>query len=456
MVPVGAPTRDDEYGSISLDRFFSRVDDSAPIRCTGSIMQVVGLTIEAEGIGGRLGEICQIFPRRGNPPVMAEVVGFRGNRTLLMPLGIVEGLRPGGIVRALGRSFSVPVGKELLGRVIDGLGRPIDGKGPIGAAQRYPTSAEPPSALMRSRISTVMPTGVRAIDGLLTCGKGQRIGIFAGSGVGKSTLLGMIAKNSDTDIAVIGLVGERGREVREFIERDLGEEGLSRSVVVVSTSDQPALVRLKGAWVATAIAEYFRDRGHHVTLMMDSVTRFAMAQREVGLAIGEPPASKGYTPSVYAALPRLMERAGTSENGTITAFYTVLMEADDLNEPITDTARSILDGHILLSRGLAGENHYPAIDILGSVSRVMSDIASEEHKYVAAKLREIMATYANARDLINIGAYVPGSSAPIDDAIRLMPAIHAFLSQRPREPSTWEETLNHLASIFTRSESSSA
>jgi flagellum-specific ATP synthase len=444
----GAIARAIQEHRIDLGHHIANVAELAPIRCTGAVVQVVGLTIEAEGVAGRLGEVCHVSPRRGEPPISAEVVGFRSGRVLLMPLGVMEGIKPGSEVRATGRTFSVPVGDELLGRVIDGLGRPIDGKGPIVAARHYPTTAEAPHPLQRARIHDVLSTGVRAIDGLLTVGKGQRMGIFAGSGVGKSMLLGMIAKNTQSDVSVIALIGERGREVREFVERDLGEEGLKKSVVVVSTSDQPALVRLKGAWVATAISEYFRDRGRHVTLLMDSVTRFAMAQREIGLAVGEPPASKGYTPSVFALLPRLMERAGTSDDGTITAFYTVLVEADDLTEPITDTARSILDGHIVLSRDLAAENHYPAIDVLGSVSRVMSDVTSPEHRKLAGRVREVMATYANARDLINIGAYAHGSNRQIDDAIAHMPATTSFLRQDAREPSTWDETVAQMGEIF--------
>jgi flagellum-specific ATP synthase len=447
----GAIARAIEERRIDLNHHVAQVAELSAIRCTGAVVQVIGLTIEAEGVAGRLGEVCHVYPRRGEPPISAEVVGFRSERVLLMPLGVMEGIKPGSEVRATGRSFSVPVGDELLGRVIDGLGRPIDGKGPIVAARRYPTTADAPHPMLRSRIQDVLLTGVRAIDGLLTVGRGQRMGIFAGSGVGKSTVLGMIAKNTESDVSVIALIGERGREVREFIERDLGEEGLKRSVVVVSTSDQPALVRLKGAWVATAIAEYFRDRGRDVTLLMDSVTRFAMAQREIGLAVGEPPASKGYTPSVFALLPRLMERAGTSDDGTITAFYTVLVEADDLNEPITDTARSILDGHIVLSRELAAENHYPAIDVLGSVSRVMSDVTDERHRRMAGRLRGVLAVYNNARDLINIGAYAHGSNPQIDEALLYMPHITAFLRQGAQERSTWDDTLGALSAMFEES-----
>lgn len=448
LIQDGAIARAIEERRIDLSHRIEQIANLTTIRSMGAVVQVIGLTIEAEGVSGRLGEVCQVYPRLGEAPIQAEVVGFRNDRVLLMPLGVMEGIKPGSEVRATGRSFAVPVGDELLGRVIDGLGRPIDGQGPIVAARRYPTTAEAPHPLQRSRIHDVLSTGVRAIDGLLTVGRGQRMGIFAGSGVGKSTLLGMIAKNTVSDVSVIALIGERGREVREFIERDLGEDGLRKSVVVVSTSDQPALVRLKGAWVATAIAEYFRDRNRDVTLLMDSVTRFAMAQREIGLAVGEPPASKGYTPSVFALLPRLMERAGTSDFGTITAFYTVLVEADDLTEPITDTARSILDGHIVLSRDLAAENHYPAIDVLGSVSRVMPDVTDDAHRRAAGKVRGVMATYNNARDLINIGAYAAGSNPQIDEAIHYMPAVVEFLRQDPRVPSTWDETRAVLAGMF--------
>jgi flagellum-specific ATP synthase len=451
LIQDGAIARAIQERRIDLSHRIERIANLTTIRSTGAVVQVIGLTIEAEGIGGRLGEVCQVYPRRGDEPIQAEVVGFRNDRVLLMPLGVMEGIKPGSEVRATGQSFTVPVGDELLGRVIDGLGRPIDGKGPIVAARRYATTAAAPHPLQRARIHDVLSTGVRAIDGLLTVGKGQRMGIFAGSGVGKSTLLGMIAKNTVSDVSVIALIGERGREVREFIERDLGEEGLRKSVVIVSTSDQPALVRLKGAWVATAIAEYFRDRNRDVTLLMDSVTRFAMAQREIGLAVGEPPASKGYTPSVFALLPRLMERAGTSDYGTITAFYTVLVEADDLTEPITDTARSILDGHIVLSRDLAAENHYPAIDVLGSVSRVMSDVTDDWHRRAAGRMRSVMATYNNARDLINIGAYAAGSNSQIDEAIQYMPAVLGFLRQDAREPSGWELTLEQLNEMFGES-----
>ena len=419
-----------------------------PIQHQGRVAQVIGLSIEAEGLSLKVGEICHIYPDQTGDPISAEVMGFKDERLILMPFGEMEGIRAGSTVLASGRLFTVPVGEQLLGRVVDGLCRPIDGRGPLGCREHYFLGNAPPHPLTRTRIREALSTGVRAIDGLLTCGKGQRMGIFAGSGVGKSTLMGMIARNATSAVNVIALIGERGREVQDFIERDLGPDGLARSVIVVSTSDQPALLRLKGAWVATAIAEYFRDQGLDVTFMMDSVTRFAMAQREIGLTVGEPPALKGYTPSVFALLPKLMERAGTSDKGTITGFYTVLVEGDDLTEPITDTARSILDGHIYLSRQLASENHYPAVDVLGSVSRVMNSIVLPEHQQAAGRVRDLVATYRNASDLIHIGAYVAGSSAEIDRAIRLMPAINAFLRQEAHQTTPMAETVTALTSLF--------
>lgn len=415
----------------------------------GRVTQVVGLTIEAQGLNAQIGELCHIVPEEGQVEIAAEVMGFRGDRTLLMPLGEMRGIGPGSAVRASGSLFNVPVGAALLGRVLDGLGEPIDGKGSLRAAcpMTYPTTGSAPPPLGRIPISQPLETGMRAIDGFLTVGKGQRIGIFAGSGVGKSTTMGMIARHALADVNVIALIGERGREVQEFIDRDLGEEGLARSVVVVSTGDQPALVRLKGAWAATAIAEYFRDQGQDVIFMMDSVTRFAMAQREIGLAIGEPPAMKGYTPSVFALLPKLLERTGTGERGTITGFYTVLVESDDLTEPITDAVRSILDGHIVLSRDLAAQNHYPAIDVLDSVSRVMPAITGEAHRTAAGQLRDLLATYRKASDLINIGAYAEGSNPAIDRAVALMPAILGFLRQGANEPAAYAETVDRLQAI---------
>lgn len=417
-----------------------------PLRHEGKVAQVIGLVVESFGPPASLGELAQIDCGDGRV-VPAEVVGFREDRLLLMPLGAMEGIKPGSPVVATGRQLYVPVGSGLLGRVLDGLGNPIDGKGPIALAKRAPLEAAPPNPLTRQRIQTPLPMGVKAIDGLLTCGMGQRLGIFAGSGVGKSTLLGMVAREAQADLNVIALIGERGREVRDFLERDLGPEGLARSVVVVATSDQPALQRLKGAFVATAIAEHFRDQGANVILMMDSVTRFAMAQREVGLAIGEPPATKGYTPSVFAMLPKLLERAGTAEQGAITALYTVLVEGDDTNEPIADTVRGILDGHIVLSRDLAAQNHYPAIDVLGSVSRVMTEIVPPEHLQAAGGLREMLAVYREARDLINIGAYQAGSNPQIDRAIALVPKINDFLKQAVSEAVSYDEAIAALQAL---------
>lgn len=413
----------------------------------GRVTQVIGLTIEAQGLNAQIGELCYIISDEGHTEIPAEVMGFRDERTLLMPLGEMRGIGPGSAVRATGSLLTVSVGESLLGRVLDGLGRPIDGKGPVLCHTAYSVAGSVPPALGRIPINQPLETGVRAIDGFLTVGKGQRMGIFAGSGVGKSTTMGMIARHARANVSVIALIGERGREVQEFIQRDLGPEGLARSVVVVSTSDQPALVRLKAAWVATTVAEYFRDQGQDVTFLMDSVTRFAMAQREIGLAIGEPPAMKGYTPSVFALLPKLMERTGTSEHGTITGFYTVLVEGDDLTEPVTDAVRSILDGHIVLSRALATQNHYPAIDVLESVSRVMPAVTEKAHRTAASQLRDTMATYHKASDLINIGAYAHGSNPAIDKAIVLMPAILDFLRQDAHSPTPYQETLQRLQSM---------
>ena len=434
--------------TLDLSRFHQAVDELETLRCSGRIVQVIGLTIEAVGLSCQMGEVCEIRSSRlQDAPIIAEVVGFRDDRVLLMPLGEMHGIAPGNEVVSTGAGFSIVIGPQLIGRIVDGLGRPLDGKGPI-SGRHYGVGNPPPNAMLRQRIEQPLSTGVRAIDGLLTAGKGQRLGIFAGSGVGKSTLLGMVARGVTADVNVIALIGERGREVREFVERDLGPEGLKRSIVVVSTSDQPALVRVKGAWVATAIAEYFREQGMHISFLMDSVTRFAMAQREIGLTIGEPPAAKGYTPSVFAMLPKLMERTGSSEKGTITGFYTVLVEGDDLQEPITDTVRSILDGHIVLSRELAAENHYPAIDVLASISRLMSQVADPEHKDAAALLREVLATYANARDLVNIGAYVTGSNPAVDYALAAMTRVRDFLRQPPDELVAYEETVAALRGLF--------
>ena len=433
---------------LNLKKFSRAIEDTESIKMSGKVTQVIGLVIESKGPNVSLGELCYIKSRFPNvEPIPAEVVGFREGLVLLMPIGEMQGIGPGCEVVSAQKTLQVKVGMELLGRVLDGLGNPMDGKGPILSRTEYPLHAEPPDPLQRPRIKDSLYVGVRAIDGLITLGSGQRIGIMAGSGVGKSTLLSMIARNTEADISVISLVGERGREVRDFIERDLGEEGLKRSVVVVATSDKPALVRIKGAMTATAIAEYFRDQGRRVVLMMDSVTRFAMAQREVGLTIGEPPATRGYTPSVFALLPRLLERAGTSARGSITGIYTVLVDGDDMNEPIADAVRSILDGHIVLSRAIAAQNHFPAIDILASVSRVMTDVVTKEHREAAQHMRALMAVYKEAEDLIHIGAYVKGSSKRIDEAIQKIDAINDFLCQGVFEVSSFEEMKKTLESI---------
>lgn len=409
----------------------------------GRVTQVVGLVVEANGPNSRIGDLCWI-ESGSDEPIAAEVVGFRGDRVLLMPLGELSGVRAGSLVRGTGRCLEVPVGEALLGRVLDGLGRPLDDGGLLGCADAYPIDSTPPQAMRRPVISRPLATGVRAIDGLLTLGEGQRMGIFAGSGVGKSTLLGMIARYCSADVNVIALVGERGREVREFLENDLGEEGLRRSVVVCATSEQPALVRIKAAMTATAMAEWFRDRGMSVLLMMDSVTRFAMAQREVGLAVGEPPSTKGYTPSVFALLPRLMERAGTSEAGSITALYTVLVEGDDTNEPISDAARSILDGHIVLSRRLTSRGHYPPIDTLQSLSRTMPLVVGAEQIQAARRLRELIAAYDDVEDLVSIGAYKSGSRPVADQALAKWDEINAFLRQDKADGTPFEETVARL------------
>lgn len=434
--------------NINLEKFNTAIDHCKPMNMIGKVVQIVGLVIECNGPNVSMGELCYVHSHFEDvEPLPAEVVGFREGYVLLMPLGETKGIGPGCQVVSAQKVLQVKVGPELLGRVIDGLGNPIDGKGPILCQKEYPIQADPPAPLERPVIKDSLYVGVRAIDGLITMGQGQRIGIMAGSGVGKSTLLSMIARNTEADISVIALVGERGREVKEFIERDLGEEGLKRSVVVVATSDKPALVRIKGALTATAIAEYFRDRGRKVVLMMDSVTRFAMAQREVGLTVGEPPATRGYTPSVFALLPRLLERAGTSANGSITGIYTVLVDGDDMNEPIADAVRSILDGHIVLSRNIAAQNHFPAIDVLASVSRVMSAVVPKEHMEANRKLRALMAVYKEAEDLIHIGAYVKGSSPKIDEAVQKIDAINDFLCQGVFEVQSFEETIQRLEGI---------
>jgi flagellum-specific ATP synthase len=437
---------------INTAKYLQIINRTEPIKTNGKVTQVIGLIIESHGPGAHLGELCYVYPRGTGQKIKAEVVGFKENKVLLMPLGDLEGIGPGSEVISTGCSLKIGVGHQLLGRVLDGLGRPIDGGQPLVFEEEYPAQNMPPNPLTRKRITEPLTVGVKAIDGLLTCGKGQRIGIFAGSGIGKSTLLGMIARNTTADVNVIALIGERGREVREFLEKDLGEDGLKRSVVVVATSDQPALVRLKGAFTATSIAEYFRDQGLNVMLMMDSVTRFAMAQREVGLAVGEPPATRGYTPSVFALLPKLLERSGTSVKGSITGLYTVLVDGDDHNEPVADAVRGILDGHIVLSRQLAMQNQYPAIDVLSSVSRVMIDIVTNEHRLSASELRTILATYKDAKDLIDIGAYVNGSNPQIDYAISKIDEVLSFLKQDVHGNFTYDDTVSMLQLIVGASE----
>lgn len=419
--------------------------------CLGRVTKVVGLTIESVGPDAKLNDLCRIFVGGDrSQAVMAQVVGFRDKHLLLTPFDSVDGIGIGAVVENTKAPLSISVGDELLGHTLDGIGRPTDAED-LYLPQHYPVDATPPEPMNREIISQVLPLGVKAVDGLITVGKGQRIGIFAGSGVGKSTLMGMFARNTKADINVIALIGERGREVREFIERDLGSEGMKRSVVVVATSDKPASIRKCAAKTATAIAEYFRDQGKDVLLMMDSLTRFSMAQREIGLAAGEPPVTRGYPPSVYSEMPKLLERAGNSDKGSITGLYTVLVDGDDFNEPITDTARGILDGHIVLSRKLAQKNHYPAIDVLASISRVMSSIATKEHKTMAGKLKNVMATYQEAEDLINIGAYKAGSNNNIDYAIEKIDQVNAFLCQSTEDKFDFDEVVGALEQMFGES-----
>lgn len=432
---------------LKFENYLNAVRSARTLSHRGVVVGIIGLLIEALGPKVRMGEICYLIPPSGKS-VLGEVIGFRNGRVLLMPFGDLDGIAPGTIVEATGKKLRVPVGKGMLGRVTNALGLPIDNKSPWLVEAYYPALERPPGPLERTRIDQVFSTGIKSIDGTLTLGKGQRIGIFSGSGVGKSTLLGMIARNTSGDVNVIALIGERGREVKEFIEKDLGKEGLERSVLVVATSDEPALLRIKAAWVATAIAEYFRDQGLSVLLMMDSVTRWCMALREVGLAVGEPPTTRGYTPSVFASLPKLLERAGKYKNGSITGIYTVLVEGDDMDEPIADALRGILDGHIILSRDLAQMGHYPAVDVLSSVSRLMIQVASEEHIRYAQKLRSILATYRKAEDLINIGAYVRGSNEKIDEALKYVDKVNAFLRQGIDERLSFDEIIFQLRSIF--------
>ena len=420
-----------------------------PVIAQGRVKQVVGLVVEGNGPGIPVGSQCLIEVNRGAALVPAEVVGFRQDRILLMPLGEMRGIEPGSLISMQESHTGVPVGEDLLGRVVDGLGRPMDGKGPLSCPAQYPLYAEPLNPMERDRILEPVDVGIRAVNGLLTIGKGQRIGILAGFGVGKSTLLGMVARHTAADVSVIALIGERGRELRDFIERDLGEEGLRRSVVVVATSDQPPLVRMRGAYLAMAISEYFRDCGRDVILMMDSVTRFAMASREVGLAVGEPPTSRGYTPSVFAQLPKLLERAGNcTGKGSITGIYSVLVEGDDMNEPIADAVRSIVDGHILLSRDLAARGHYPAIEILGSISRCMSDVVEKEQVGKARRFLETLADYRRSEDLINIGAYAKGSNPKIDFALSMIDGLNGYLRQQVEEKASLEQSVESLNMLF--------
>ncbi len=432
-----------------MEKLLECIANTNTLQVSGKITKIVGLVVEGYCPSSTVGTLCELVPLNGNEPVPAEVVGFRDGRALLMPLGELRGLGPGSLIRVLRDSASLAVGSELLGRVIDAMGQIIDTGAPVAPQTEMPLYALPVGPMARKNIGQPLDLGIRAINSMLTCGEGQRMGIMAGSGVGKSVLLGMIAKNTRADINVIALIGERGREVREFIERDLGPEGLARSVLVVATSDQSPLLRMRGAFVATTIAEYFCKRGKNVLLMMDSVTRFAMAMREVGLAVGEPPTTKGYTPSVFATLPKLLERAGTFKGaGSITGLYTVLVEGDDMNEPVADAVRSILDGHIVLSRKLAAANHYPSIDILTSTSRVMRDIVSDEHYQSSGKMREILATYQEAEDLINIGAYNEGNNPSIDYAISKIEEVKGFLKQGINEAVDLTATLEQLDALF--------
>jgi flagellar protein export ATPase FliI len=430
--------------------FLDALETASPVEVRGRVTEVTGLVVKAVVPGVSVGELCHIKVHHRNKPVRAEVVGFKDDSVYLMPLGSLEGIGPGSEVVPSGNTLTVRVGPRLLGRVLNGLGDPMDHKGDLVGDDfvDYPVMQPPPDPLERQRILKHIEVGVRAIDSTLTCGEGQRIGVFAAAGVGKSTLLGMIARNTEAEVSVICLIGERGREVRDFLEKDLGEEGLKRSVCIVATSDQPSLVRLKSAYVATAIAEYYRDTGKKVVLMMDSSTRFARSQREIGLAIGEPPARAGYTPSVFSELPKLLERTGNSSKGSITAFYTVLVAGDDMNEPVADEVRSILDGHIILSRNLAASGHYPAIDVSQSVSRVMEGIAEEKHKKAARKLREVLATYEKQRDLILIGAYQKGSDPRVDYAIAKIDQVNNFLQQGLYEKMSFEQCVEGLCKLF--------
>jgi len=434
--------------AIDLSRSINLARRAPTVNVRGQVSQVIGMVIEGEGPAIPVGSLCEVFGKAAREPVPAEVVGFRNDRILLMPLGEMRGVEPGAMIRMRQDETRVPVGEGLLGRVLDGLGNPMDGLGAIDCPMSYPLYATPLNPMERERISEPVDVGVRAINGLLTLGKGQRIGIMAGSGVGKSTLLGMIARHTAADVSVIALIGERGRELKDFIERDLGPEGLARSVVVVATSDQPPLIRMRGAYHAMAVAEYFRDQGRDVVLMMDSVTRFAMSSREVGLAVGEPPTSRGYTPSVFGQLPKLLERSGTCEGkGSISGIYTVLVEGDDMNEPIADAIRSIVDGHIVLSRDLASQGHYPSIDVLASISRCMSDVVDSEQIALAREFLETMSVYRKAEDLVNIGAYANGSNPKIDRALAMIDGLNGFLRQGVDERVTLGESFAGLKGL---------
>ncbi|PIR25480.1 MAG: hypothetical protein COX62_06390 [Deltaproteobacteria bacterium CG_4_10_14_0_2_um_filter_43_8] len=435
---------------VDFDKYHHLLSAVTTYTIKGKVTELTGIVVRSVVPGVKIGELCFILPYHTKIPIKAEVVGFRDQEVLLMPLGNLEGIGLGNDVIPTGHSLTVRVGPQLLGRILDGLGDPLDEeeKGPLKYEEEYPVTAEPPKALKRKRITKPLSVGIKAIDGMLTVGEGQRVGFFAAAGVGKSTIIGMIARNTEAEINVICLVGERGREVRDFIEKDLGEEGLKRSVVIVSTSDQPSLVRMKAAYVATAIAEYYRNQGKKVILMMDSVTRFARALREVGLAVGEPPAREGYTPSVFSTLPRLLERSGNSDKGSITAFYTILVAGDDMNEPVADEVRSILDGHIILSRELASRGHYPAIDISESVSRVMDNIIDDKHRDAAKSLREVVANYEKERDLILIGAYEEGSDSKVDYALEKIEDVNNYLKQDVNESISFQESQELLEELF--------